>query len=166
MSQRVGSRPMVQEFFPHEDFIMSTDKQLQKDVIGRLETELGNWVSGVGVAVTDGTVMLSGTAPTCTAKYAAERAALRVPGVRAVFEEVRVGEAGEHGDGEIAKTVARALEQDPSVPANVQATVEGGSVMLQGEVNSTSQKDAALNAVRHLAGVGRIYNLITIKPAE
>ena len=35
---------------------------------------------------------------------------------------------------------------------------------LRGEVVSEAQRDAAVDAVRHRAGVERIYNLITIKP--
>ena len=108
---------------------------------------------------------LSGTAPNYTEKYAAERAALRVPGVRAVSEGVGVGEAHEHGDVQMAMAVARALQQGESVPPNVQATVEGGWVTLRGEVTSAAERDAAVNAVRHRAGVERIYNLITIKDA-
>jgi osmotically-inducible protein OsmY len=144
---------------------MKTDAQIQKDVIGQLEQELGVSASGIGVSVCDGTVMLSGTAACYIDKYTAERAALEVPGVRCVCEEVGVGQEHERGDEEIAKAVEQALKQDESVPAGVHATVEGGWVTLQGEVASEDQKDAAVDAVRRRAGVERIYNLITVKPA-
>lgn len=149
-----------------EEPIMKTDTQLQKDVIGQLEAELGVAVGGIGVSVNGGAVMLSGTAANCTDKYAAERATLRVPGVRTVSQRVRVGEADQHDDDEIAKTIARALRQDASVPANIQATVESGWVTLRGKVASISERDTVLNAVREGAGVERIYNLITVAPGE
>jgi osmotically-inducible protein OsmY len=148
------------------NLIMKADMQLTKDVVEKLEAALGAEASGIGVSVKDGAVMLSGTAPTCTEKYAAERAVLGVPGVKAVAEGVQVREAHQHGDEETAEAVARALQQDPNVPAGVQATVEGGWVTLQGEVFSTGQREAALDAVRNRAGLERIYNLITVKPHE
>jgi osmotically-inducible protein OsmY len=143
---------------------MRTDAQIHKDVIDQLEATLGAGASGIGVSVSDGTVTLSGTAASYTDKYAAERAAFEVPGVRCVCEAVGVGHDHERGDDEIAQAVERALLQDESVPAAVHATVEGGWVTLRGEVASESQKDAAVNAVRRRAGVERIYNLITAKP--
>src|SRR6516165_9592485 len=141
---------------------MKTDTELQDDVIGQVRAELGLGAGGIGVFVDNGTVMLTGTAANCAEKYAAERAALRVPGIRAVSEGIRVRAFHEHnGNEEIAKAVGRALQEDESVPAEVQATVEGGWVTLQGEVASIPERDAAVNAVRHQAGVERIYNLIT-----
>jgi osmotically-inducible protein OsmY len=119
----------------------------------------------IGVSVCDGAVTLSGTAASYGAKYAAERAALRVPGVRAVSEGARVAAPHERGDEEIARAVAHALEQAPGVPAGVKATVEGGWVTLRGEALSTGQRDAALDAVRQRAGMERVYDLITVKPA-
>lgn len=142
---------------------MTTDSQLQKDVVKEVEAELGNAGIGVAAYANAGTVILSGTTTNYTDKYAAERAALRVAGVRVVSEGVCVREGHEQGDDELAKAVAHALQEDPLVPADVQATVEGGWVTLQGEVKSDRERDAALNAVRGRAGVERIYNLITIK---
>ena len=145
---------------------MKTDAQLKKDVVGQLEAALGDDASGIGVSVSGGAVMLSGTAVNYNDKYAAERAALEVPGVRVVCEAVGVGEVHHHCDDEITKAVERVLQQDQSIPADVHATVEGGWVTLRGEVASASQRDAAVNAVRQRAGIERIYNLITVKPSE
>jgi osmotically-inducible protein OsmY len=145
---------------------MKTDTELQDDVIERVKAELGPDAGGIGVSVDHGTVMLTGTAPNCAEKYAAEHAALGVPGIRAISEGIQVRAFHEpNGDEEIAETVGRVLEQDESVPASVQATVEGGWVTLRGEVASIAERDAAVNAVRQRAGVERIYNLITVKPA-
>ncbi len=144
---------------------MKTDVQIQQDVIGHLGANLGVGASGIGVSVHDGAVTLCGTAANYTDKYAAERAALEVPGVRVVCEAVGVGPDHPRGDDETAQAVERALLQDEGVPAGVLATVEGGWVTLRGEVATESQKDAAVDAVRQRAAVERIYNLITVKPA-
>jgi osmotically-inducible protein OsmY len=153
-------------FSARDGLMTETDSQTQKDVIAELEAELGVGASMMEVSVNDGAVMLSGTAASYTEKYAAERAALRVPGVRAVSERLQVAVAHGHVDDEIAIAVAHALWQAPSVPANIQATVEGGWVTLLGEVIENSQSDAALDAVRQQAGTERISNLITVKPSE
>lgn len=146
---------------------MNKNTELQRVVIGEVQAEIGDAESGIGISVDDGAVMLSGTAPTYSDKYAAERAARRVPGVRAVSEGIRVAvEAREPADDAIAKAVAHALQSDQCVPSAVQATVERGWVTLRGEVSSTSQREAALSAVRNGAGINRFYNLITIRPAE
>jgi osmotically-inducible protein OsmY len=145
---------------------MKTEQRLQKDVVGELEASQGTGTNGIEVSVNDGTVLLRGRAPTYTAKYAAERAVLRVSGVRVVSDGVCVREDHGHGDEKLAKAVTLALEQTPGVPPNVQATVEDGWVTLQGEVTSSSQMNRALNAVRIQAGVERIYNLMTVKPTD
>jgi len=153
-------------FREREVLALAIDMQAQKDVIEKLKAELGIGASLMDVSVHDGAVMLSGTAASYTEKYAAERAALQVPGIRAVSERLQVAVALGHVDDEIAIAVAHALKQDPSVPRVIQATVEGSWITLRGEVIKKSQSDAAVEAVRHQAGVERIYNLITVKPAE
>jgi hypothetical protein len=90
-----------------ESLTMNKNAELQKEVIGEVQVEIGDAESGIGISVDDGAVMLSGSAPTYSDKYAAERAARRVPGVRAVSEGVRVAvEAHEPADDAIAKAVA------------------------------------------------------------
>ena len=88
---------------------MKADAQLQSDVVEALKRKPTVTASEVGVAVSSGAVRL-GVVRTNAEKYAAEMAALRVPGVRAVSQEIRVKLAEEDGgsDGAIAEEVARA----------------------------------------------------------
>jgi len=146
---------------------MNTNTRMKKQIEAEVKLELGDSECGIEVAVDDGAVMLTGTAPTYMDKCAAERAARRVPGVRAVSEGIRVTtEVHESADDAIAKAVAQALDQEPNIPAGIQATVEGGWVTLRGEVASAAERDAALEAIQRRAHVNRVYNLITLKPAE
>ena len=66
----------------------------------------------IGVAVKDGVVTLTGWVDSFTKRWAAEEAAHRVRGVKAVANdvEVRLTSGGERTDTEIAAAAVRALE--------------------------------------------------------
>ena len=73
--------------------------------------------------------------------------------------------ASERTDADIAQAAVRALEWDAFIPADrVKVTVSNGWITLEGEVEWQYQKDAAEYAVRYLAGVVGVTNLITVKP--
>jgi osmotically-inducible protein OsmY len=116
----------------------------------------------VGVAVKDGAVTLSGYIDSYFGKLAAERAAKRVRGVRAVANEIEVRLMLERTDTGIAVDVVRALELRATVPDSVQAAVHHGHVTLTGQVESLFQKREAEKALRHIHGVRDIVNRITV----
>ena len=122
-----------------------TDLKLRQDVLDELEFEPSVDAAGIGVAVNDGVVTLTGHVSTYAEKLAAERAAKRVSGVRAVAQEIKVRYLGEAKllDDDIAKRALNILQWDVSVPDNVQVTVENGLVTLTGEVDWHYQKAAA-----------------------
>jgi osmotically-inducible protein OsmY len=100
-------------------------------------------------------------------KYAAERAAQRVKGVKALAVEITVKlPAGqERTDAEIALAAERGLEWSALVPGGkIKPMVEGGWVTLNGEVEWEYQRQAAENAVRNLMGVTGVSNLVKITP--
>ena len=145
---------------------MKTDSQLQKDVQDELEWEPSVTPSEIGVSVNNGVVTLSGTVPTYAEKCAAERAAQRVEGVKAVAENIQVKLTGIHkrSDTEIAEAAVSTLKSHVWVPDDVQVTVENSRITLRGQVSWEFQRSAALNAVRYLPGVQGVANEITIKP--
>jgi osmotically-inducible protein OsmY len=96
---------------------------------------------------------------------AAERAALRVQGVRAVANDLQVALSTEHLDSEIARSAATALENHLSIPKTVKAAVRSGHVTLEGTVPWMYQKHSAEYAVRYLPGVKSVLSLIQVKPA-
>jgi osmotically-inducible protein OsmY len=147
---------------------MKTDEQLQKDVLEELRWEPSITASAIGVCVDNGVVVLTGTVPTYAEKYAAEGAARRVAGVRAIAEEIQVKPSGLHkrSDQEVAETVVRTLQSHVWVPTDVQASVENGWVTLRGEVTWEFQRKAATNAVRYVSGVRGVSSEITIRPRE
>lgn len=120
--------------------------------------------SAVGVAARNGTVTLSGYIDTYSGKLAAERAAKRVRGVRAVANDIEVRVGLERTDTDTAEDAARALELRSTIPGTIQAVVHNGHVTLTGKVDWLYQKVSAEKAVRHIRGVRGVFNHITVVP--
>jgi len=148
---------------------MKTDLQLQHDVSAELHSEPAVQAAEIGVSAVDGVVTLTGSSNSLLEKYAAERAALRVAGVKALANdiEVRLIQGGKPTDTDLAKALLSALEWKTNVPQNrIKVKVEdGGWVTLEGSVLWQFQRQAAEDAVRHTKGVREITNLITVEPA-
>jgi osmotically-inducible protein OsmY len=144
---------------------MKTDTQLQKDVMDEIKWEPRVTAAEIGVSVANGVVTLNGTVATYAEKWAAERAAQRVEGVKAIAEEIQIKPIGMHAktDSEIAAAAATSLKEHVWVPTDIQATVENGWVTLRGVVNWEFQQRAAMDSVRFLAGVKGVSNNITLK---
>jgi osmotically-inducible protein OsmY len=128
-----------------------------------------NWdpevdASAVGVSARSGVVTLTGFVDSYAGKLAAERAAKRVLGVRAVANDIDVRLKLERTDADIAADAARALELHATIPEGVQAVVHNGRVTLTGRVRWLYQKRAAEDAVRHLRGVRGVMNHIAVTP--
>jgi osmotically-inducible protein OsmY len=146
---------------------MKTDAQLQQDVMNELKWEPTIQAAEIGVAVKDGVVRLSGSVDSYAKKWAADRAAKRVYGVKAVMEEIKVTLAGSYkrADKDIAKAATDVLDWNILVPSNhVKVMVQDGWITLSGDVGWYYQKQHAEDVVRHLIGVVGVTNLITIKP--
>lgn len=146
---------------------MKSDIQLQRDVMDELAWEPSVDAAEIGVSVTSGIVTLNGAVKSFPEKWAAERAAQRVAGVKAVSDEITVNLSGEnqHTDTDIARAAVNSLDWNASVPRNhVKILVKNGFITLQGEVEHYYQKNEAERAVRHLIGVKGVYNEVQVKP--
>ena len=146
---------------------MKTDSQIQKDVMAQLNWEPILNASEIGVAVKDGIVTLSGVVDTYTKKIAAEKAAKKVSGVKAVAVDIQVGVSPifKRTDSEIAETVFNALRLHTAVQEDrIKIKVENGFVTLEGEVEWGYQRNAAATAIENLPGVKDVLNFITVRP--
>jgi osmotically-inducible protein OsmY len=145
---------------------MKTDEQLQKDVMDEINWEPSVTPAEIGVSAVNGVVTLSGTVQTYAEKWAAERAAQRVQGVKAIADEIQIKPVGMHAkrDTEIAAIAASSLNAHVWVPTDIRVTVQNGWVTLKGVVNWDFQQKAATDSVRFLAGVKGVENDITVKP--
>jgi osmotically-inducible protein OsmY len=148
---------------------MKTDTELQHDVMEELAWEPSIDAAEIGVSAESGIVTLSGIVKTLPQKWAAEKAAQRVSGVKAVTDEivVKLPGDGELSDTEIARAAVNALDWNASLPqGRVTLIVSHGWVTLEGTVQFHYEKVAADYAVRGLRGVKGVTNLISVKPPQ
>jgi osmotically-inducible protein OsmY len=146
---------------------MDANRRLQKDVMDELVWEPSIDEAKIGVAADNGVVTLAGEVSSYGEKYRAEKAALRVKGVRAVANDLTVETALPHKktDAEIAQSAAFALGLSTFVPHDrVKVVVRNGVVTLEGELEWDYQRQAAARSVRDLAGIEEIVNTITVRP--
>jgi osmotically-inducible protein OsmY len=147
--------------------IMRTDIQVKEDVMEEIRWEPSVTSTDISVTAENGVVTLSGTVPYYAEKWAAERAAQRVEGVKAIAEEIEVNLFGDHkrDDADVAKAVVSALRWHVWVPKDIQAKVENGWVTLTGQTPWGYQRTSAENAIQFLSGVKGVTNNITLKPS-
>src|ERR1700704_3174059 len=122
---------------------MKTDIELQRDVLEELKWEPSVTAAHIGVSVKDGIVTLTGHVPSYAEKYAAEKAAKRVHGVKAVANEldVKLPGSSQRTDEDIAAAAVRALKANVSVPADkIKVIVNKGWVTLEGEAEWNYQR--------------------------
>lgn len=149
-------------------FVEKSDTEIKSDVLSQLKYEPTVKVTDIGVLVKDGVVTLNGYATGFGEKWHAVSATKRVAGVKAIADDIEVKLPGSllRTDGDIATAAVNLINWSTSLaPGTAVVTVRDGWITLQGEVSSWSEKNAAEKAVRHLAGVTGVTNLVTIKPA-
>ncbi len=109
---------------------------------------------------------LTGVVATYAEKWAAEKAAQRVDGVKALADDITITPYGEHvkSDTEIAAAAVTALKWHVWVPGSIQVTVDQGWVTLKGTVDWDYQRVAAYDAICFMPGVKGVTNAINLKP--
>ena len=146
---------------------LRTDEQIQRDVLSELKWEASLQPNEIGVAVKDGVVTLTGWVDNYMKRWAAEEAAHRVRGVRAVANEIEVRLPGSsvRTAADLAAEVSRALERTILVPHDkIDVTVSDGWVRLDGEVRWQFERTEAERAVRRIPGVRGVTNAIAVRP--
>lgn len=134
--------------------------------MAELEWEPAVEASTIGVEVKGGIVTLAGHVKSYAQKWAAEKAAQRVAGVKGIVVEIEVALAGssKRTDADIVQAVSDALKWSALVPKKaIHILVEDGNVTLAGEVDWAYQRAAAVAAVRNLVGVLGINDQIVLK---
>lgn len=142
-----------------------TDSELQRDVLDELAWEPSIDHADIGVSVIDGVVALNGYVKSYAEKTAAERAAMRVEGVRAIADQIKVRYPSDRktADHEIAKRILDIFAYDVLIPEDrIKVAVERGWVSLTGEVEWRYQSEEAARAAGKVSGVTGVSNNIAI----
>jgi osmotically-inducible protein OsmY len=150
-----------------KETVMSHDTSLQHRVTAELIWDPAVTSSEIGVTARDGVVALSGQVGTYDEKIAAEAAACRVRGVRALVQEIEVvvPYARKRSDEDIAATAIARLAWNVAVPPDrVMVKVSKGTVILTGDVDHRFQSEVAERELRQLSGVVAVNNRIVVKP--
>jgi len=141
-----------------------TDLRLRELVLQQLEWDSQVDAAGVGVAVRNGVVTLSGSIDSYAGKLAAERAVKRARGVRAVANNLQVTLRQPRSDTDIADDAVRALETHPIVPPTVQVVVRNAHLVLTGTVRTLFQRVVAEKALHYVKGIKSLVNRVAVVP--
>jgi osmotically-inducible protein OsmY len=148
---------------------MGGDTQLKKHVEDELRWQPTVDEASIGVSVKDAIVTLTGHARTYAEKIAAERAVMRIKGVKALASELQVSLPGAHErtDEDIARAALNVLGWNAVVPKDaVKVQVTKGWVTLSGVVEWSFQKHNAEREISRLMGVKGVINEIEVKPSR
>jgi osmotically-inducible protein OsmY len=145
---------------------MKSDMTLKGEVLDELEWEPSINATRIGVVVKEGVVTLSGEVESYHEKVEAERAALRVEGVKGLASEIEIHLPGtsHRSDADLVRAALDTLQWNSSVPADrIKVLVKKGWVTLEGDVEWGYQRTAAEEAVRRLTGVVGVSNQVSVK---
>jgi osmotically-inducible protein OsmY len=148
---------------------MGGDTQLKKHVEDELNWQPSVDEASIGVSVKNAIVTLTGHVRSYAEKMAAERAVMRIQGVKALATELEVSLPGAHErtDEDIALAAINVLLWNAVVPKDaIKVKVTKGWVTLSGVVEWSFQKHNAEREVSRLLGVKGVIDEIEVKPSR
>ncbi len=144
------------------NFFNKSDLDIKQDVLNELMWDPSVTTAEVQVSAKDGIVTLKGSVPHFIEKLAAEHAAERVGGVKAVADELEVKTVFDKSDEEIAAAAITAMKWNYSVPEDVKVSVDKGWITLSGKADWDYERNAAKDSVSQLVGVRGVTNSISL----
>jgi osmotically-inducible protein OsmY len=146
---------------------MSSDKELQRRVMTECGRQENIAIAHIGIAAREGLVTLTGHVPSNAERQATATAAGRVKGVKVVINQISINPAGRSRtvDEELAVRLHTGIAgRLGSVPERIHLGLEGGVVILSGEVDSLHQQQQVDAYAREVDGIGEIRNEIIVTP--
>jgi osmotically-inducible protein OsmY len=143
---------------------------IKQKIVDQLTWDDSVNANDIHVEVHESTVQLKGTVPNLTAKLAAERNALNVPGVLNLESYLRVEFPPRitlPDDAEISRNIKNMLTLNNNINAiNIDVTTSGGVVTLSGKADTYWEKFDAEDIANTATGVVEVINEITVKPVK
>lgn len=142
---------------------MKVDLRIKEDILKELDFEPNIDETDIGVIVKNGIVTLTGHVSNYTQKSAAERAAIRVKGVKTVVNKITLESPVKAS--EVKYQIKSALEHAARKDAdNITVETKDHEVILTGEVHSWAEKEEAFRAAYKAPGVWTVKNKIIVTP--
>jgi osmotically-inducible protein OsmY len=143
-----------------------SDEQIERDIIDQLRGDQRVAGTDIRVTVERGEVTLSGMVPTYSARETARSDTWRVPGVRAVRNELAVRPSAPlPADELVERNVRSIIGWNADIGGSrVSASVRRGHVTLTGRVDAAWKRDRAAELVSYVGGVTGITNEIAVIP--
>jgi osmotically-inducible protein OsmY len=149
--------------------LSSKNMELQSSVLAEMEWDPVVRHAQIVIIVADNVVTLTGCASCDAIRRAAEDAARRVRGVKAVVNCIDVLRpvTNQPTDAELERVATLILKSTAQLPAEgLRVAVQDGWVSLSGQLPWRQQRILAEHVVSQLRGVAGVANLITVNPAE
>jgi len=146
--------------------VRRTDAEIQYEVRAALYADRRVISDNVVVDVRQGVVTLGGSVPGAEQRQVARRIAERIKGVRKVVDDLTVIPLAPRQDADITADVVTALTLDSLVDEDkIEVTTVDGVVYLRGTVGSYTERKAADDDTRSVAGVLDVVDEIVVAPA-
>jgi osmotically-inducible protein OsmY len=148
----------------------NSDELIKKKIVDSLYWDNRVDASEVKVVVDDRSVIIRGTVPNYAASEAALFDAWRIHGVVKVDNQLLVKYPSNvqiPSDKEIAAAITQQISwNDSTRTADIQVSVNKGTVTLEGHVDAYWKKTRVQNLVSGMVGVVRINNKLTVVPTK
>jgi osmotically-inducible protein OsmY len=147
---------------------MRSDQEIKKDVEEELRFDPDIDATDIGVSVKDGVVTLTGFVRSYNDRWQAEQDVKRIAGVVGLANDLEIRLPGVDGksDPEIAREAVSKIKGElPFSYQLIKVTVKNGWLTLEGDVEWNYQRERAEAAVRRIAGLKGVSNLLRVKPA-
>jgi len=146
--------------------VRRSDAEIQYEVRGALYADRRVISDNVVVDVRQGVVTLGGSVPSADQRQVARRIAERIKGVREVVDDLTVIPLAPRQDADVTADVVTALTLDSLVDEDkIEVTTVDGVVYLRGTVGSYTERKAADDDARSIAGVLDVVDELVVAPA-
>jgi len=139
-----------------------TDAEIAQAVIDALAVNVSVPPNTIKIAVHDGWITLEGQVPTWYQKTVAEDALIHMRGVRGISNHITV--RAQPAVRDVERKITAALHRRAQLDANsIHVTAKDGTVTLEGEVDSWSERSEAEFAAWQAPGVAKVVDNLSVR---